>query len=141
MSAELFHRPEFHYYRLDGIVVTSRYFVNPAARYRIRDLTRVAQSQRPAESGARIGLLTAAVECVILLPALLALRPAVGIPLLVPATLVPVAAGYLHGRRRPPVLELIACHRGQPVTLFASTNRQRFGQVARAVVRALEAQE
>jgi hypothetical protein len=141
MSAELFHRPEIHYYRFDGTVVTSRYFANAAARYRIRDLTGFAQSQRPAESRTRVGLLTAAVECVILMPVLVILRPALGIPLVAAAMLVPVGAGYLHGRRRPPVLELIAYHRGQPVMLFASTNRQQFGQVARAVVRAIEAQE
>lgn len=139
MSAELFHRPEIYYYRHDGTTVTSHYFTTPSARYHIRDLTRFAQSQRTAESGLKVGLIAAAVELVIVLPSLSILNPSVGLALIVPALVIPFLVAFAYGRRRPAEFELLANYRGQQqVTLFVTTDQQRFGQVARALMRAAE---
>ncbi|HZM78717.1 MAG TPA: DUF6232 family protein [Candidatus Limnocylindrales bacterium] len=140
MSAELFQRPEIYYYRHNGTSVTSHYFTTPSARFHIRDLTRFAQSQRDAESGLKVGLVTAAVELVIVLPSLSILSPSVGLALIVPALVVPFLAAFAYGKRRPAEFELLANYRGQQrVTLFVTTDQQQFGQVARALVRAAEA--
>lgn len=140
MSAELFQRPEIYYYRHNGTTVTSRYFTTPSARYLVRDLTRFAQSQRAAESGVNIGLITAAVEVAIVLPALSILSPSVGLALIVPALVIPFLAAFVYSRLRPAEFELIANYRGQQqVTLFVTADQQEFGQVARALMRAAEA--
>jgi hypothetical protein len=140
MSAELFQRPEIYYYRQSGTTVTSRYFTTPSDRYLVRDLTRFAQSQRAAGSGFKIGLFTAAVELVIALPVLSLVGPPAGWILIVPALVIPLIAALAFGRRRPAEFELIANYRGrQQVTLFATSDHQQFGQVARALMRAAEA--
>ena len=140
MSAELFQRPEIYYYQHNGTTVTSRYFTTPSARYLVRDLTRFAQSQRDAESGLRAGLVTAAVELVIVLPSLSILNPSVGFALIVPALVIPFLVAFAYARRRPAEFELLANYRGrQQVTLFVTTDQQQFGQVARALMRAAEA--
>jgi uncharacterized protein DUF6232 len=138
MSAELFHRlspsPEIYYYRHDGIAVTSHYFTTPTARYHIRDLTHFAQSQRAAESGLTVGLVTAAVELVIVLPSLSILSPSVGYALLVPALVIPFLVAFAYGKRRPAEFELLANYHGQQqVTVFATTDQQQFGKVVRAL--------
>lgn len=140
MSAELFQRPEIYYYQHNGTTVTSRYFTTPSARYLVRDLTRFAQSQRAAESGLKIGLITVAVELVIVLPALSILSPSVGLALVVPALVIPFLVAFAFTRLRPAEFELIANYRGhQQVTLFVTADQQEFGQVARALMRAAEA--
>jgi len=139
MSAELFQRPEIYFYRQNGTTITSRYVTTPDARYPMRELTRFAQSQREAGSGLMVGLITAAVELVIVLPTLTILNPSIGFALIVPALVVPFLAAHFYGKRRPAVLELLANHRGQQVTLFATSDQQLFGQVARALMRAAEA--
>jgi Family of unknown function (DUF6232) len=139
MSAELFQRPEIYFYRHNGTTITSRSFTTPNARYQMRDLTRFAQSQREAESGLMIGLITAAIELVIVLPTMTILSRSIGFALIVPALVVPFLAAYFYGKRRPPMLELLAHHRGQQVTLFTTSDQQLFGQVARALMRAAEA--
>jgi uncharacterized protein DUF6232 len=140
MSAELYQRPEIYYYRHNGTTVTSNYFTTPTARYQIRDLTRFTQTQRAAESGLKVGLATAAVELVIVLPSLSILNPSVGLALLVPALVIPFVAAFGYRRQRPAEFELLANYHGQQqVTLFATTDQQQFGQVARALMRAAEA--
>lgn len=140
MSAELF-RPEIYFYRQHGTTVTSRYFTTPSARYQIRDLKRFAQAKRPAESGATAGLVTAAVELVIVLPSVSILNPTIGLALIVPALVIPFIVAFAYGRRRPAELELLATYRGHQVTLFVTSDPQEFGQVSRALVRAAEAAE
>ena len=144
MSAELFQRPsldgpEIYYYRRNGTTITSNYFTTPVARYHIRDLTRFAQAQRAADSGLRAGLVTAAVELVIVLPSLSILNPSVGFALIVPALVIPFLVAFAYGKWRPAEFELLANYRGrQQVTLFLTADRQEFGQVARALMRAAE---
>jgi hypothetical protein len=139
MSAELFQRPEIYFYRHNGTTISSRYFTTPTGRYLVRDLTRFAQSQRAAESGLKAGLITAALELVIVLPALSILSPSVGLALIVPALVIPFIAAFVYARLRPAEFELIANYRGhQQVTLFVTADHQQFGQVARALMRAAE---
>jgi Family of unknown function (DUF6232) len=139
MSAELSPRPEIYFYRHNGTTITSRYFTTPSGRYLIRDLKRFARSQREAESGLKVGLITAAVELVIVLPALTIVEPSVAFALIVPALVIPFLVAFAYGKRHPAEFELLALYRGYQVILFATSDQQQFGQVARALLRAAEA--
>ena len=152
MSAELFQRPshipptvpptrgpEIYYYHRNGTTVTSHYFTTPSARYHMRHLKRFAQSHREADSGLKAGLITAALELVIVLPALSILNPSVGYALIVPALVFPFIVAFAFAKRRPVQYELLAVYRGYQVILFVTSDQQQFGQVARALLRAAEA--
>ena len=55
------------------------------------------------------------------------------------ALLIPCLVGVVCAQRWPAQYELLARYRGGQVTLFTSRDEREFGQVARAVRRAMEA--
>lgn len=126
------------HYRQDGIVVTNRYFTTPAGRYRVDELTDPAQTEEPAHPGVALGLTIAGADLVAVIPLLMlhltTVALAIGTPILL------VAFGFtIYSARRPARRELLARHRGRHVMLFATTDEHRFGQVSRALMRAMEA--
>lgn len=132
-------RPTISYYRQRGVIVTNHFFCADGYRYEVahlRDLMRTRGSLHP---GVIVGLVTAIAEAVVIVP----LVSAVGAPitwlLMIPALLVPCAVGYVCARRWPAQYELIATYRGREVTLFTCRDEREFGQVTRALQRAVEA--
>jgi hypothetical protein len=138
MSAYQSRYIETLHYRHDGIVVTNRYFTAGAARYRMNELSDLAQSHVPAHPAVAMGVAVAAVGVAVVVPALMLERTVLAIVIAVPVFVGAGVVSLVSARRRPVYRELVARHRGRLVTLFATTDAHQFGQVSRALLRAFE---
>jgi hypothetical protein len=133
------YRPTVVYYRQNGIVVTDRYFFAGGYRYEIAQLSGLMRTRGPVHPGGMVGLVIAVAEAAVVVPVVSVLRAPVAWMVGLAALLVPCLVGYVCARRWPPQYELLAHHRGREVTLFTTRDEREFGQVSRAVQRAVEA--
>jgi uncharacterized protein DUF6232 len=120
------------------IVVTSRRIETTGGRFLVRDLDefRCVYQGHP---GRRIAMICAGVElAVAVIAAALAGAASIAIAGLVVAAVMGATIRAV-GRGKPGWMVLLAEHRGHPVALFSSQNRQEFEQIRRAVLRAVEA--
>ena len=131
--------PAIVFYNHRDVVVTSRCFANGALRYDIADLDEFMHARGSTHPGTVIGLVIAAAEAALLIPLVGVLRAPVTWGLATVALLVPCVVAAVCARRWPPRQELVARYRGRRVTLLATTSEREFGQVARALRRAVEA--
>ncbi|WP_199510681.1 DUF6232 family protein [Nucisporomicrobium flavum] len=123
------------------IVVTDVYIETPSARYPVRRLAILDPEQIYTHPGLIVALYCGGVEL------LLAFSVAVlyGSAQALLCTAGVLAGGGMAGavlvdnRRNPRWMELTAWYEGRLVVLFASDDQRIFGQVHRAVVRAIEA--
>jgi Family of unknown function (DUF6232) len=131
--------PAVSYYRRRGVIVTNHYFCADGYRYEVAQLSGLLRARGGLHPGAIVGLVTALAEAIVIVP----LVGIVGAPaawlLAFPALLVPCAVGYACARRWPAQYELLATYRRRQVTLFTSRDEREFGQVTRALQRAIEA--
>jgi len=127
------------FYRQRGVIVTSRYVTVGDVRYELDELAELMHGRGSIHPGVMVGMVTAVAEAVIVAP----LVGAAGAPkawlLAVVALMVPCLVGLVCAQRWPAQYELLARYRGRQILLFASRNQTEFGQVARAVRKALEA--
>jgi Family of unknown function (DUF6232) len=138
MSANQSRYIDTLHYHHHGIVVTSRYFTVGTLRVRVDELSGLAQSQGRAHPAIAVGAAVAVADLVLVVP-LLILQGAVlalllALPVFVGACLVSLVSAHRWPVRR----ELMARHRGRLVTLFATNDEHQFGQVSRALLRAVE---
>jgi hypothetical protein len=127
------------YYRQHGVIVTGRHLAVDANRYDLTELGELMQARGSVHPGAIAGGVIAIAEALLLAPLVGALRAPVVWLLAFVALLIPCLVGLVCARRWPAQYELLAQYRGRQVTLFATRDEREFGQVARAVRRALEA--
>ncbi|GAA5194794.1 hypothetical protein GCM10023322_60040 [Rugosimonospora acidiphila] len=127
------------YLRRPGILVTSRQILVGPYRYQVCQLADLMRARGSTHPGALVGLVIAAAE-VPLVALLIGLVNAPAAWLFAPpALLIPCLVGLVCLRRWPAPYELLARYRGGEVILFATRDQLEFGQVARAVRRAVEA--
>jgi len=135
-------RPMTVYYYKNGVQVTSHYLSVGGDRYELAELTDITRTRGVVHPGVVVGLVTAGAEAVIIAP-LVEVMGAVGAPaawlLAAVALLVPCAVGIVCARRWPAEYELVGWYRGHQIALFATRDEREFGQVARALCRAVEA--
>jgi hypothetical protein len=135
-------RPVTLYYRRNGVQVTSRHLSVGGERYELAELTEITRTRGTVHPGVVVGLVTAGAEAVILAP-LGQVMGMVGVPvawlLAGIALLIPCVVGFVCARRWPAEYELIGWYRGHQLALFATRDEREFGQVTRALCRALEA--
>jgi hypothetical protein len=131
--------PQIVYFRRPGILVTSQQVSVGQYRYQVGQLADLMQARGATHPGAIVGLVIAVAEA----PLVALLVGVVHTPaawlLAVPALLIPCLVGFVCVRRWPAQYELLARYRGGQVILFSTRNEREFGQVARAVRRAIEA--
>jgi hypothetical protein len=127
------------HYRQNGITVTSHYFTSGGYRYEISQLSGLRRTRGSTHPGVIVGLVTAVAEAVVIVPLVNVVAVPVAWLLGVAALIVAYLVGYVCVRRRPPQHELLATYRGRDVTLFATRNEREFGQITRALQRAMEA--
>ena len=131
-------------YRSAELVITDRLFVirrKPEARYAFRDLTNVHVVCAEIRRAGRVVPPHLGAFAIVLIVAALLLDSSITLGLALSILGVSAAAGARYVRRIRRIWELRACHRGMDVCLFATANEMTFGQVRRATVRALEANE
>jgi hypothetical protein len=125
------------YYRQGEIAVTNRFFHVGNERFAIADLTDLMRARGPVHPGALIGAAIAVVQA----PIVASLFGLVRSPLVwvaaVVVLVIPIIVALACAKRWPPRQELLARYRGAEVTLFISRDSHQFGQIARAVGRAV----
>jgi hypothetical protein len=127
------------YYRHDGLVVTNRFIAVDGHRYGISHVTDLMQAKGSIHPGVIAGIVTAAVEAVVLTP----LATVVELPLVwalaATALLVPCLIAVVCAVRWPPRLELYATFQGRTIRLYVTRDHYEFGKASRALQRAIEA--
>ena len=131
-------------YRSAELVITDRLFVirrTPEARYAFRDLTNVRVVCAEIRRAGRVAPPHLGALAIVLIVAALLLDSPIALGLALSILGVSAAAGTWYVRRVRRTWELRARHRGVDVCLFATADETTFGQVRRATVRAIEANE
>jgi len=127
------------YYRHDGLVVTNRYFAVDGHRYGISHLTDLMQAKGSVHPGVVAGIVTAALEAVVLTPLASVVEQALVWVLAVTALLVPCLIAAVCAVRWPPRWELYGTYQGRTIRLYATRDHYEFGKACRALQRAIEA--
>ena len=138
-TRELPDQPTILYYRHDGLVVTNRFFAVDGRRYGISHLTDLMQGTGPVHPGVVAGIVTAAIEAVVLIPLASMLRQPLVWLLTVTALIVPSLVAIICAVRWPPRWELFGRYRGRMISLYATRDHFEFGKACRALQRAIEA--
>jgi hypothetical protein len=126
-------------YRGPHAKVTSRWIRSAHGHFLIRDLSSADQVHVFGHPARTVALICGAIELMLAAP----LAVAYGSAALLCAGFISAfglaTALIVDGRRNPRWMALRAIHQGRTVTVFSSRDQQEFGQVRRAVVRAIEA--
>jgi hypothetical protein len=136
------HRRTTLYYRAHGVMITSDHFSvagEHGEQYELAELTDIAQCRGDRHPGAVVGMIILGVEAVILAPLLGVVRVPVVWLLGAVALAIPAVVGLVCAQRWPARYELIGWYRGQQQILFTTRDSREFGQVSRALMRAMEA--
>jgi hypothetical protein len=129
------------FYSRRGVTVTEHYFVAGRRHYRLVELSTIERHRGSSHPGVVLGLLIAALDALILAPLAMLSGLWGGRVLAALAPLVPCAVALYCAKRWPAAFELHAEYRGNAVTLLRTRDEQEFGQVTRALLRALEARQ
>ncbi len=121
------------YYRAHGVLVTSRQLIVGAEHYEIAELIDIAQGRGSRHPGAAIAMIIAPLLGVIRTPVVWLLG---GVALTIPCLV-----GLVCVQRWPAQYELVAWYRGQQHILLTTRDSREFGQVSRALIRAMEARD
>jgi hypothetical protein len=138
-TRELPQPPTILYYRHEGLVVTNRFFAVDGHRYGISHLTDLMQGKGSAHPGVVAGIVTAAVEAVVLIPLSSVLQQPLVWFLTATALAVPSLVAIICAVRWPPRLELFGRYRGRMISLYVTRDHLEFGKACRALQRAIEA--
>jgi hypothetical protein len=137
-TRELPEQPTVLFYRRDGLVVTNRFFAVDGRRYGISHLTDLMQGKGSVHPGVVAGIVTAAVEAVVLIPLASVLQQPLVWLLTVTALMVPSLVAIICAVRWPPRWELFGRYRGRMISLYATRDHFEFGKACRALQRAIE---
>jgi hypothetical protein len=131
------------HYRQQGILVTNHYFAAGNDRYEISQLSGLMRTTGSSHPGIAAGVITAIGEIVIAVPLIGVVRAPAAWLLICVALALPCVIGCLAHvictGCWPPRHELLATYQGEEVVLLSTRNEREFGQVTRALRRAMEA--
>jgi hypothetical protein len=132
-------RPVIWYYRSADIAVTNHHLHTDRDRYPLAELDELGTVRGPAHPAVLIATVIAVAQAPIAIPVVAIVRSPLAFLLAAVLLVVPVVVAVVSARRWPPRLELQARYRGRELVLFSCHDERRFGQVSRAVRRAVEA--
>jgi hypothetical protein len=131
--------PTTRYYRDRDIEVTSRWFRAGGRQYEIAQLSNLTQALGTVHPGVTVGLVIAVADAAFAVLVAGMTRSIFALIIGLPALSVPCVVALVCARRWPPKLELWAQYRGSLVCLFSTREERCYGQVSRALRRAVEA--
>lgn len=138
MPASASRRPVW-YYRSADVAVTSHHLHVRHHRYPLAELDELGVVRGPAHPAVLISSVIAVVQAPIVIPVVALVRSPIAFLLAAVLLVVPVVVAIVSSRRWPPRRELQARYRGRETVLFTTHDEREFGQVTRAVRRAVEA--
>ncbi len=130
---------EICHYRSRHIVVSTFSIRTAHGHYLVRDLHLVRQTLVFAHPARTTALICGAIELMLAVPLAVAYGSAALLGAGIIGALGLATALMIDGRRNPRWMALQAVHGGREIILFSSRDQREFGQVLRAVTRAVEA--
>jgi hypothetical protein len=132
-------RPVIFYYRSAGVAVTNHHVHTSRDRYALAELAELGMVRGPAHPAVLISTVIAIAQTPIVIPVVTIVRSPLAFLLAAVLLVVPCVVAIVSARRWPPRLDLQARYRGRELVLFTSHDEREFGQVSRALRRAVEA--
>jgi hypothetical protein len=131
-------RPIIWYYRTSDVAVTNQHLHTRRERYALSELADLGMVRGPLHPAVLISSVIAVAQTPIVIPVVTIVRSPLAFLLAAVLLVVPCVVAIVSARRWPPRLELQARYRGRELVLFASHDEREFGQVSRALRRAVE---
>ncbi|MFC0527059.1 DUF6232 family protein [Phytohabitans kaempferiae] len=130
--------PGTTFYNRHGVAITDRWLIVRGTRFAIADLHRLTRARGPRSSPTR----TTATAGVVALAVVAPVAVAFGTPAAWAIAALTVAAALagirFAGRRWAATFQMWADYESRPTLLFETGDEQEFGQVCRALIRAVE---
>jgi hypothetical protein len=127
------------YYRGADVAVTNQHLHTAHDRYALAELADLGVSRGPVHPAVLISSVIAVAQTPIVIPVVAIVRSPLAFLLAAVLLVVPCVVAIVSARRWPPRLDLQARYRGRDLVLFSSHDEREFGQVSRALRRAVEA--
>jgi hypothetical protein len=126
------------YYRGPDVAVTNQYLLTSHVRYELAELAELGVARGPVHPAVLISSVIAIAQTPIVIPVVAMVMSPMAILFAAILLVVPCVVAIVSARRWPPRMELQANYRGRELVLFSSHDEREFGQVSRAVRRAVE---
>jgi hypothetical protein len=131
-------QPITWYYRGAGVAVTNQFMQTSRDRYPLAELGDLGMVRGPSHPAVLISTVIAIAQLPIVVPVVSMVRSPIAFLLAAVLLVVPCVVAIVSARRWPPRLDLQARYRGRERVLFSSHDEREFGQVSRALRRAIE---
>lgn len=126
------------FYNQRGVVVNDQQLIIYGARFPVDDLYHIERARGPMSPATRAALLVALAELMVVAPVAVVLGSLTGWTIAALDVLAAAGAMLFCGRRWPASFQLWAEYQGRSTLLFSTVDEQEFGQVSRALLRAIE---
>jgi hypothetical protein len=126
------------FYNQRGVAVTDQWLVVHGKRFLIAELHNLERARGPMSPPARAALLVGIAELVVVAPVALVFSTPAAWAIAALATAAALAGMMFSGRRWPATFQMWADYSSRPTLLFETGDEQEFGQVSRALIRAVE---
>jgi len=133
------HKRVLRLYQDDDVVVTSAYFITAEGRrYPVSELMYLVEAKGAPHSGILVSLATAATTAIGVIAAAAIAQSSTPLAVGGMAVIVPTGAALICAYRWPACNSLRARYHGADVELYRGRDREIFGRIARALIRARE---
>jgi hypothetical protein len=129
------------FYNQRGVIVDDQSLLVNGVRFPIADLFYIERGRGPLSPATRAAMVVALGELLVVTPVAMVFRSPAIVALALLTGLAAAGGVLFCGRRWPASFQLWAEYRNQPTLVFASWDEQEFGQVSRALLRAIEHQQ
>ncbi|BCB83612.1 DUF6232 family protein [Phytohabitans suffuscus] len=126
------------FYNQRGVAVTDQWLVVHGKRFLITELRHLERARGPMPSPARTALLTGLAALVVVGSVAFVLDAPAAWAIAVLTAAAALGVVMFRGRRWPASFQMWADYRSRPTLLFETGDEQEFGQVSRAMIRAVE---
>jgi hypothetical protein len=126
------------FYNQRGVAVTDQWLVVDGERFLIAELQRLERARGPMPSPARAALLVGIAGLAVVAMVAFVFNTPVAWAIAVLAAAAALGVMLFGGRRWPASYQMWADYRSRPTLLFETGDEQEFGQVSRALIRAVE---
>lgn len=129
------------FYNQRGVIVDDQRLLVHGARFPIADLYRIERGRGPISPPTRAAMVVALGELLVVTPVALVFRSPAVLALALLTGLAAAGGVLFCGRRWPASFQLWAEYQGRPTLLYTTWDEQEFGQISRALLRAIEHQQ
>lgn len=130
--------PGTTFYNQRGIAVTDQWLIVYGKRFPIVELYHLERARGPMSSPVRAALLVGLAELAVVAPVAYVFSTPAAWAIAALTAAAALGGVMFSGRRWPASFQMWADYRSRPTLLFETGDEQEFGQVSRALIRAVE---